>query len=294
MNETNAYSSFARLDSELLRTFLAVADTGSFTAAAERIFRSQSAASVQIKRLEDIVGEPVFIRHGRGVNLSPMGERLEPLARQVVQALDSGLAGIRGQSLAGRVRVGIPDDDGRARLTDIVSAFAARHPDVELDVRCALSATFPEALRRGDIDIAVFEVERVAPGMQLLSTEVTVWAASREHAPHLRSPLPVALFDRDCWWRVAAIRSLEALNRPYRIVFSSESVNGIMSGIDAGVAIGLVNESWLHDGLIRLGPEHGFGPTPASNLVIDRATEATGDAVDAMAAAITRAFNAPS
>ena len=95
-----------KLDSDLLRTFLAVADAGTVTGGAARIYRSQSAASVQIKQLEDLLGQPVFKRHGRGVVLSRVGEVLEPVARQVIQALDAAMAEITGGGLEGSLRIG--------------------------------------------------------------------------------------------------------------------------------------------------------------------------------------------
>lgn len=279
-----------RLDSELLRTFLAVVDAGSFTGAAERIFRSQSAASLQIKRLETILGQPVFARHGRGVALSPAGERLEPAARQVVRLLDESLADLKGGALEGVIRIGIPDDYGKERLSKVVASFAERHPRTELIVHCALSAGFPEALEVGRLDLAVYEAECIQPGMDLLNEERTYWATSRQHAAHTRDPLPVALFDRDCWWRDVALSALRNSGRAYRVVYSSESVTGVLAAIEAGIAVGLIGESCLGDALAVLGQAQGFEATPTSKLVLNRARGADSEPILAMAAAVRQAF----
>ena len=278
-----------RLDSDLLRTFLAIADAGSFTRGAERVFRSQSAVSLQIKRLEDTLGQRVFERHGRGVGLTPTGETLQPLARRVVDLLDSSFAEMRCDGLQGRIRIGIPDEYGKAVLSKIIADFARGHPRVELVVQCALSTGFPAALKKGLLDIAVYEVETPPPGTDVLRQEQMVWAGSRRHVPQDRTPLPVALFDRDCWWRDRALEKLDESGRPYRVVYSSESVAGVAAAIEAGVAVGVLGASHLHDDLVILGASHGLQTMPESKIVLDHRS---GQArlVAAMAEAIRTAF----
>ena len=184
------------------------------TGGAARIYRSQSAASVQIKQLEDLLGEPVFKRHGRGVVLSRTGEVLEPVARQVVGALDSAMAEITGGGLEGALRIGIPDDHGKEALSKIIADFTRDHPKVDLMVHCASSTGFPAALLAGELDLAVHEVERVGSGMELLREEPMHWVTSRVHNLLDRDPIPVALFDQACWWRDAALKALEVRVAP--------------------------------------------------------------------------------
>jgi len=148
------------LNSELLRTFLAVAETGSMTEGAARIFRSQSAASLQIRKLEDLLGQPVFDRHGRGVALTATGERLLPIAHDVTRTLSCAMRELTADGLHGRLRLGIPDDQSQQMLSRIIGEFVQSHPMVELEVSCALSAGFPTALASGDIDVAVYEIEQ--------------------------------------------------------------------------------------------------------------------------------------
>ncbi|MDA4846399.1 LysR family transcriptional regulator [Hoeflea poritis] len=277
------------LDTDLLRTFLAIADAGSFVGGAARIYRSQSAASIQIRKLEDLIGAPVFERHGRGIRLTPVGETLEPAARQAVRLLDGTLAQLRDDGLKGSLRIGIPDDHSRDVLSRIIADFSQRHPNVELSVHCALSAGFSKSLATGALDIAVHEVATVLPEMTLLREEKLQWAASSALQPDPGDPLPIALYDRDCWWRDAALRSLEIAGRAYRIVYSSESTTGIVAALEAGIAAGVVGASAMG---ARLEPVTGLGVIPPSNLVIEYGRVADMDICRAMTAVIQNAFAA--
>ena len=279
-----------RLDSDLLRTFIAVAEAGSVTDGAARIYRSQSATSLQIKRLEAILGQPVFERHGRGVILSDTGRRLLPVAQEVTARLDAVLRDISQDAVTGKLRVGIPDDHGRAKLSEIVAAFTRHHPKVELDVTCALSANFPEALEKGSLDLAIYEVEHPSSHEEVLYEDPTCWVSSAHRAFPVDESLPVALFDHACWWRDAAIASLKARGKPYRIVYSSQSVSGVIAAVEAGIAIGLLGRSSLHSGLSVVNENLGFESSPASKLVMASTKSRESGPQDAMKAAIRAAF----
>jgi DNA-binding transcriptional LysR family regulator len=280
------------LESDLLRTFLAVADAGSVTGGAARIHRSQSAASVQVKQLEELFGKPVFKRHGRGVVLSELGKTLAPIARQVVETLDTAFAELTGTGLVGSLRIGIPDDHGKQALSQIIAEFTREHPKVELMVHCALSTGFPSALASGDLDLAVHEVEHVTPGMDLIHEEQMYWVMSRARNLLDRNPVPVALFDRACWWRDVALQALEASGRSHRIVYSSESVTGVTAAIEAGIAIGVLDQSALTPDLVILTTADGLGGMPTSKLVLERGKGTNDTICGAMADAIKRAFAA--
>lgn len=278
------------LDSELLRTFLAVAGTGSITEGAGVIGRSQSATSLQIMRLEEVLGRPVFDRTGRGVTLTEAGQRLLPVARDVTGRLDVALREITSDGLRGKLRLAIPDDHGRAKLADILGAFAQSHPQVELEVTCSLSTEFPALLKKGLLDLAVYEVEEPEPGEEVIYEDPTCWVSSGYQDLAAEDPVPVALFDRACWWREAAIRALEVRGRPYRIVFSSQSVAGVTAAVEAGIAIGLLGRSSVGPHLTVLGDGHGFPDMPVSRLVIGSSREADVALADTMKAAIRTAF----
>ncbi|UWR03164.1 LysR family transcriptional regulator [Ruegeria conchae] len=278
------------LDSDLLRTFVAVAEAGSVTDGAARIYRSQSATSLQIKRLESILGQPVFERHGRGVTLSDAGHRLLPVAQDVTNRLDVALRDISQTAVTGKLRVGIPDDHGRAKLAQIIAAFTRHHPQVELEVTCAISARFPEALDKGSLDLAIYEVECLGKHEELLYEDPTCWVSSAHRDFRAEKVLPVALFDHACWWRDAAIASLERRSKPYRVIYSSQSVSGVIAAVEAGIAAGLLGRSSLHANLSIVGETLGFSRTPASKLVMAASGSQETGPLDAMKTAIRSAF----
>jgi DNA-binding transcriptional LysR family regulator len=275
-----------RLDSDLLRTFLAITEAGSVSAGAAVIGRSQSATSLQIKQLEDTVGRPLFHRHGRGVTLTAAGERLVPTARRVTTSLDRALAELRDDGLRGRVRIGIPEDSG-AILTRIVADFGTRHPDVELQVHCTLGTAFDTALRSGALDLAVFGVAAPADGDEILREDALVWMCRPGSDVEKARVLPVALFDRDCWWRDVALADLETAGRRHRIVFMSESSAGVRSAVRAGVAAGLLGRDGPSDELVPLA---GMNSRHRSFLVLRSSATATGAVCEAVRQAIRQAF----
>jgi len=289
MSSANGIIGPERLDSELLRTFLAIAEAGSFSRGADRIHRSQSAASLQIKRLESLLGHSVFERHARGVTLTPTGERLRPLAQRVVDLLDGTIGDLRSDSLEGSVRIGIPDEYGGTILPEIVARFSREHPQVELAVTCGVSADFPRALSNNELDLAVHAVETAPRRARVLLTERMLWVGSRVHAVHEQVPLPLALFDRKCWWRDRVLEAIDSVGRGYRVVYSSESVAGVAAAIEAGVAVGVLGESSVGGNLQALSAAQGFPELPDSLLVLE-SRGGGSPAAKAMAETIAETF----
>lgn len=290
MSKTHTMEAADKLDSELLRTFLAIAETGSFTNGANRIFRSQSAVSLQIKRLENLLGQTVFHRQARGVELTQTGQTLLPVARQVVGILDETIGALKIDALRGSIRVGIPDEYGETLLASVIASFTRDHPQVTLSVQCSFSAGFPEALAENELDLAVYLAESAPTGSLLLRNEQTHWVRSRHHCAHEQTPLPVALFDRACWWRDGAIEALQTSGKQYRVAYSSESVTGVIAAIQAGVAVGLVGESFITDELEILSSDFGLASLPASSLVIDCRDGFDTALAEAMTGSIMAAF----
>jgi DNA-binding transcriptional LysR family regulator len=278
------------LDSELLRTFIAVTNAGSITDGAAQIHRSQSATSLQIKRLEAIIGQPVFERHGRGVILTETGRYLLPIAHEVTARLDSALRDLSKHDVRGKLRFGIPDDHGRTKLAQIIATFTRAHPQVELDATCGLSTGFPEALRKGRLDMAVYEVEHPTLEEEVLYEDPTCWVTSNHVDFSDTDLLPVALFDHACWWREAAITSLQIRDKSYRVVYSSQSVSGVIAAVEAGVAVGLIGRSSIRPGLSIVPSKFGFCPTPTSKLVLATGEIQNPDLVTAMRSIIRSAF----
>lgn len=278
------------LDSELLRTFIAVTNAGSVTDGAAQIHRSQSATSLQIKRLESIIGRAVFERHGRGVILTEAGRYLLPVAHEVTARLDVALRDLSEHAVRGKLRLGIPDDHGRTKLAQIIATFTRSHPQVELDVTCGLSTEFPGALKKSRLDMAIYEVEHLAQGEEVLREDPTCWVASDHIDFSVADPLPVALFEHACWWRDAAIASLETRNEPYRVVYSSQSVSGVIAAVEAGIAVGLIGRSSIQPGFSVVPATFGFGQPPTSKLVLATGDVKNPNLIAAMKSAIGWAF----
>ena len=275
----------SNIDSDLLRSFLAVAETGNVTRAGEVLGRTQSAISVKIRKLEAALSATLFHRQARGMALTEAGRLLLPAARLVLIDMDR-IGDLFETPLSGRVRVGLPDDYGSSVLERVLANFAERHPNVEVFVRCGFSAGFHEAIRRDELDLAVCACDLPAAPKDVLVTERTIWVSSPARGIDPSEPVPLALFDRDCWWRDAAIGALRQSGRSYRIAYSSESVAGVKAAITAGLAVGVLAETTVDLSFRRLKENEGFPALPSSALVLLRREENVSDASEAMESAI--------
>ena len=202
------------LDVDQLRTFLAIVETGSFTRAAEIVHKTQSAVSMQMKRLEERVGRPVFARDGRASKLTEDGERLLDFARRIVKLNVEALAAFADFALSGRVRLGVPDDYADRYLPEIMARFSRAYPGVELSVVCEPSTDLIERIGANELDLAIItDCESTRP-VESFRRERLLWVASNRHTIHREEPLPLALGRPACRWRQAAIEGLEAMGRP--------------------------------------------------------------------------------
>ena len=279
-----------QLESDLLRTFVAIVDTGSFTGAAEQVRRTQSAVSMQVKRLEDVVGEPLFARGPRGVSLTPPGEKLIGDARRILSLLNQATVSLRAEPLQGEVRIGIPDDYGPTILPKVLGTFAGANLGVEVTVRGASSADLNAALSDNELDLIVVWEETIRAGSEVLLHDPTVWMTSEEYCMHEWDPMPVALFDHDCWCRDWAVMTLDQLDRAYRIAYSSDSSEGLKAAVISGLAIAPMSRRQIPPGCRELTKEDGFLNMLDSNVVMRRRPRTSSEALDRMAAAIREAF----
>ncbi|MER8635279.1 LysR substrate-binding domain-containing protein [Mesorhizobium sp. M0664] len=278
------------LDSDLLRTFVAVADTGNFTKAAERAGRTQSAVSMQMKRLEGMIGDSLFERGSRGVVLTQRGGELIANARRIVSLLDETAASMVAAPLGGPVRIGIPEEYGHAILSRALGAFAKRHPQVDITVRYAHSGAQIAALAAGELDLAVvFEWQDLSGG-EVLMHDPTVWVTSELHHMHEERPVPIALYNRAGWCKDFAIKSLEQRGLAYRVAYTSDTNGGLRLAVTSGLAIAPISRSNIPAGCRELTAADGFGDIDSSNVVLRRNPNASGEAIDGMEEAIREAF----
>ena len=183
----------ALIDIDQLRTFIAIAETGSFTKAAEVVHKTQSAVSMQMKRLEERLNKPIFARDGRASKLTDDGERLLDYARRIVKLNLEALATFSGPELSGRVRLGVPDDYADRYLPEIMARFSRAYPGVELTVLCEPSADLLRRIDSNDLDLAIITTTETQRNVEPFRQERLLWVTSVRHATHTENPLPLAL-----------------------------------------------------------------------------------------------------
>jgi DNA-binding transcriptional LysR family regulator len=250
---------------DLLRSFVAIADTGSFTQAAERVFRTQSAVSQQMKKLEQSVGKPLFERSGRAIRLTREGEAVLSYGRRILSLHDEAVAMIAEPEVNGIVRFGMPDDYVAKFLPPILESCMRLFPRLQIEMTCLPSFQLIPARDAGEIDVAVISIR---PGVEaeFLRQEEVLWVTSPRHQTHEMRPLPIALFDASCPCHQAVCTALDRKRQDYRIVYSSPSHAGLVCAVQAGIAVSALTRSAIPVGLRVLGPEDGFALLPPVQL----------------------------
>jgi DNA-binding transcriptional LysR family regulator len=283
------------LDPDLLRTFVLIAEGGSFTRAAERVGRTQSAVSMQIRRLEDALGQPLLVRTSRGVAPTAQGMWLLERARALLALNDEIVGNFRSPPMVGSVRLGTPDDYALAWLPDILARFAEAHPAVELDVTCLNSDVLADRFRDGRLDLTLLTEGHETPGItgQRIWRGPLRWVGSPTHGLHRRDPLPLALAlpDSDCPWRNATLGALREARRPARVTYNSATQTGCFTVALAGLALTVSTPCTLPQGLAWLGEAEGLPALPEMGILLLRHEASIGvPAADALAAHIAEGF----
>ncbi len=251
------------LDLDLLKTLVAIAETGNFSAAAEVVFRSPSAISMQIKKMEALLGRPVFIRDSRAVTLTEDGEALLLHARRVLALNAQIISQFIRPDVAGTVRLGSTDHATEAFLTEALRRFAQTHPSVSVDVTVDHSSQLRASIERGTMDIALItcQVEE-AQTAEILRRETLVWAGMKGGIAVERTPLPISVWEDGCIWRKAAVTALEAQSRAYHVTFKSAHISAQKAGIRADLAVAPLPSSALDAGVVEIDKAHGLPVLP--------------------------------
>lgn len=260
------------LDPELLQAFVAVADQRSFTRAATRLNRTQSAVSMQIRRLEDRLGSKLFNRTKASVELSPAGEGLLGYARRILTLNDEAAARLREHKVEGLVRIGVMDDYGTLIVPPLLASFLTGHPLIHVEMETGLTAAMPARLGKTyDLVIAMHPVGR-GEG-EFLRREQAVWATSAEHPVEAQDPLPVALAPQGCLFRKWAIEALDGARRRWRLAFVSPSPAAVESIAAQGLAVTVVKSGTFPAKLRLLSERDGLPPLPAADICLHRAAK---------------------
>ncbi|GLS22514.1 LysR family transcriptional regulator [Labrys miyagiensis] len=279
------------LDIDQLRTFIAIAETGSFTRAADIVFKTQSAVSMQMKRLEERIGKPIFERDGRSSKLTEDGEKLLDYARRIVKLNMDAVGAFTENELTGRVRLGVPDDYADRYLPDIMARFSQANPRVEVTIVCEPTTMLVERIQANELDLAIItHVEHKGPA-EFVRHERLLWVTSSRHQVHKETPVPMALGRASCCWRQAAQERLEGLNRQYRVLYSSWNSTAVGAMVLAGLAVSVLPESALKPGMRVLGPSDGFPPLPSCKIGLLRNWREQTSLTDALANLIIQSLD---
>lgn len=271
------------LEPDNLRSLVAIAETGSFTAAALRVHRTQSAVSMQMRKLEGQLGRKLFVRAGREARLTSDGELLLAHARRILKVQAEALAVFEQTTLTGEVRIAAPDDYASTFMPGILVRFAQSHPLVRVDLRSLPSHEAARQVARGEVDLALVTQGHGEAGGEVLHREPLVWVAAKGHCLHQIDPLPLAVYHERCAFRRLAVQALDAIGRPWRVAYSSQSIAGIYAAVETGLAVGTMLPSNLRPGLVVLGAAEGLPPLPEIAILLLRRSDAASPLLDALA-----------
>lgn len=257
----------ALLDPDQLRTLVAIADTGSFTRAAADVHKTQSAVSMQMKRLEETLGRDLFEKDGRQSRLTPDGLRLVEYARRLLRLNQEAVGLFRAPGLSGHVRLGTPDDYV-ANLPELLARFSRQHPRVEVTIMCEPTQELLKRVEAGDVDLAIITYVRAAQRARVFRRERLLWVTSDRHAAHEEPIVPLALGRPHCDWRGTAILALDTVGRRHRLVFTSWNASVVGQAVLEGLAVSVLPESAVRPGMRVLRPEEGFPELPYTEIAL--------------------------
>jgi molybdate transport repressor ModE-like protein len=256
-------------DTVLLRTFVAICDSGSFTKAAREVNLTQSAVSLHVKRLEDQVGSRLIVRNARGVRLTEQGEVLLSYARRIL-ALYKEAEHRLSRDSGGLIRIGAPEYFDLHTLSSLLGQFSARYPAVRLQIELGIGPDISALLDEGELDLAIVSNEiREGDGVSLCR-ERRVWAAGRAMQLDPEEPAPLALYPPFCRWRQLALEELDRAGRAWTLVIQSAGTAGILAALEAGLAITVFPEFNLPSSLKPLGPAEALPALPDFEFVLRR------------------------
>jgi len=254
------------LDLELLRSFVSVVDAGGFTRAGERVHRTQSTVSQQIKRLEDDIGQPLLIRAGKEVTTTEAGERLLSYARRLLSLAEEARDVVTRPDHQGAVRLGIPEDFAAYRLARLLAAFSRSHPHLRMDVRADQSVYLRRDLERGDLDMALLKRDASEKGGIASWPERVHWVTSKSH------PRDISV---GCLYRSRAIHALESAGRAWHMAYTSSSLAGIQAAVAAGMGLSILSEMAIQADHRVLTARDGFAPIDKTEVALVASPEAS-------------------
>ncbi|MBN9584415.1 MAG: LysR family transcriptional regulator [Afipia sp. 62-7] len=264
------------LDLELLRSFVSVVDSGGFTRAGERVHRTQSTVSQQIKRLEDDFGRVLLNRNGKTVTPTDDGERLLSYARRILTLAEEARDVLARPTTDGAVRLGIPEDFAAYRLTQLLGSFARSRPGLRLDVRADQSKYLRRDLERGDIDLALIKRDAGEKGGIAVWPERVHWVTSKKNPIDTKAQsLPLVFFGAGCLYRTRAIHAIEAAGRNWHMAYTSSSLSGIQAAVAAGLGLSILPQIAVQSDHRVLTAKDGFAPIDKTEVALVASPDAS-------------------
>lgn len=229
---------------DLLKSFTAVARSGSFTEAGRDIGRTQAAVSLQIQRLEDVIGCPLFDRRARPLRLTQKGEILQSYAREILALNNRCLAELKGNTLVGQVKIGLPSDFAITFFPKILSRFVEANPDVTLDVTSDLSRKLWSSMEAEKYDLVLaIAPDEASPYFSKSWPDDICWVTAEASNAEKRSPLALVVHHEGCYYRARALERLKAQNIPHNIVYTGSSLSGIQSAVESGLGVTVLSKN---------------------------------------------------
>lgn len=266
------------MDRELLRAFVAVAETEGFSAAANMLNRTQSAVSLQIKRLEERVGATLFHRTSRTVALTEKGARLLPFARQLLHLEEQARASIAPEPSREVIRFGLTEEHATAYLPHILNVMARAHPGAQIRIVCGISSGLVQAFQDGKLDLVLAVRHQPIQTGRILGVEPMLWVAkeSFEAPPH--APLPLVLNPEGCIFRAHALAAIGGVGRTWREPYVSGSPTGVNVAVQSGLALTIKTPRSVPDGCVDIGDRLGLPQLGLAEIEMHVSPAHIGDA----------------
>ncbi|MBP2296539.1 LysR substrate-binding domain-containing protein [Azospirillum rugosum] len=248
---------FPDLEIDLLRAFVAVAETGSFTAAAEVVGRSQSAVSQKVLRLEEILQRRVFDRTSRSLSLTRDGERLLVAARQMLEFNDAVVCDLRETPAGGLLRLGISEDFIPKELPKLLSRFSRLYPRTQIDLMTGLSCALLEAYDNGRLDAVIAKKDGTAQRGRVIWREPLVWMAAADYQLDFTRPARLVMLPSPCTYRDLMVSTLDSVRREWEVACTASSLMGVQAAVAGGLGVTVLGRSFVQDGMqILSAPQH--------------------------------------
>jgi len=246
---------------DLLRSFVSIIDLGAYTKAGDALGRTQPAISLQIRRLEELVGAPLIRQVGRTLMLTGEGEVLLSYAREILRLNDEAASYFNRVNMAGVLRVGLPSDYAVSFLQGVLTDYARQHREISLEIDCGWSGDILDKLRADELDLAIAMVNSERPPYLSRSwIEQPIWAGAQDASFDRQGGIALAAHPEGCVYRARMIQALDNAHRRWRIAYTGVGINGLQNAVLNGLGVSALTRHTMLPGMRALGEEDGFPP----------------------------------